>query len=201
MLNKHWWEAAREAILRLRPRRILDVGPAEAMLWRGYGFGGKHNKRDPRVPREWFDFGAHVVLVDIDMYKHPLDFVNASGELLPFPDKSFDLVISTEVIEHVVNVEAFASEIMRVGRHWVVTTPAAEASGLMDEESAEKLFWMNPWLVNLITAYPNDKYPHRAHKRVFTKEELERLFPGSQVLELKTDAPESHWLVLNFSLN
>ncbi len=197
--NVHWWEFARNIILELRPRRILDVGCGEAMLWRGFGFSGRHNLRDPRVPYEWFDFGAHVVLVDIDVYRHPLDFVNASGELLPFPDKSFDLVISTEAIEHVVNPKAFASEITRVGEHWLVTTPAAEAPELMSEESAGRLFRANPWLVNLLREYPNDKYPHRAHKKVFTKGELEELFPGSQVIEVQGDAKEPHYVVFDLS--
>jgi ubiquinone/menaquinone biosynthesis C-methylase UbiE len=192
--HKHWWELARDIILEVKPRRILDIGAGEGMLWRGFGFAGRHNLRDPRVPFEWFDFNAHVVLLDIDAYKHPLDFVNASAELLPFPDKSFDLVIATEVIEHVVNPEAFAREIIRVGRAWVVTTPAGEE--FMNEQEAERAFHSNPWLINLVREYPNDKYPHRGHKKVFTKEELERLFPNSQVFLIINDAPTPHWAVM-----
>ena len=77
-LRKHWWELARDVILQLKPERVLDVGVGEGMLWRGYGYSSKHNVWDQRVPREWFDFNAHIVLLDIDAYKHPLDFINAS---------------------------------------------------------------------------------------------------------------------------
>lgn len=45
---------------------------------------------------------------------------------LPWPDKYFDVVYSNAVIEHVGNFEnqkKMASEIMRVGRRWFVTTP------------------------------------------------------------------------------
>jgi len=45
---------------------------------------------------------------------------------LPFPDKSFDVVYSNAVIEHVGNYEnqrKMASEIMRVGKSWFVATP------------------------------------------------------------------------------
>ena len=45
---------------------------------------------------------------------------------LPWPDKSFDVVYSNAVIEHVGSFEkqkAMAGEIMRVGKRWFVTTP------------------------------------------------------------------------------
>jgi hypothetical protein len=48
------------------------------------------------------------------------------GCSLPFPDKSFDLVFSNAVIEHILGEgrqERFAQEVMRVGRSWFVTTP------------------------------------------------------------------------------
>ncbi len=77
-----------------------------------------------------------------------------------------------------------------------------EAPGLMDEGSAEKLFRTNPWLVNLQVEYPNDKYPHRAHKKVFTKEELEGLFPSSQVMFIQAvDSPVPSFVVFNFPLS
>lgn len=45
---------------------------------------------------------------------------------LPWPDKYFDVVYSNAVIEHVGDFEKqkqMASEIMRVGKRWFVTTP------------------------------------------------------------------------------
>lgn len=48
------------------------------------------------------------------------------GCALPFPDKSFDLIFSNAVIEHILPREKqslFAREIMRVGKSWFVTTP------------------------------------------------------------------------------
>jgi len=68
--------------------------------------------------------------------------------------------------------------------------------GALNESEAERAFHSNPWLINLVREYPNDKYPHRGHKKVFTKEELEELFPGSKVFLFMADAPTPHWAVI-----
>lgn len=53
-------------------------------------------------------------------------YVVCDGLRLPFPDKSFDLVVSNAVIEHVgqrAQQVRFAEEHARVGLNWVLTTP------------------------------------------------------------------------------
>jgi len=52
--------------------------------------------------------------------------VRSDARKLPFPDKSFDLVYSNAVIEHVGNLEdqqRMADEVRRVGKRWFLTTP------------------------------------------------------------------------------
>jgi len=54
------------------------------------------------------------------------ELVAASGCCLPFRDRSFDIVFSNSVIEHVGSAEEqrrFAAEVQRVGRHYWVQTP------------------------------------------------------------------------------
>lgn len=53
-------------------------------------------------------------------------YVVADGCDLPYEDKSFDLVYSNAVVEHVglePEQRQFISEHDRVGQHWIVTTP------------------------------------------------------------------------------
>jgi len=53
-------------------------------------------------------------------------WVAGDGRLLPFRDRSFDVVFSNSVIEHVGDLESqrrFAREVARVGRAWWVQTP------------------------------------------------------------------------------
>jgi len=52
--------------------------------------------------------------------------LDLSNSVLPFPDQSFDLVIMSEVVEHLVNIDAALREIRRVMRHsggLILTTP------------------------------------------------------------------------------
>ena len=53
-------------------------------------------------------------------------WVSADGRMLPFADRSFDIVFSNSVIEHVGDAASqrrFAAEIARVGRAYWVQTP------------------------------------------------------------------------------
>lgn len=54
------------------------------------------------------------------------EWVAGDGRRLPFRDRSFDVVFSNSVIEHVGDAESqrrFAEEVMRVGRSYWVETP------------------------------------------------------------------------------
>jgi len=53
-------------------------------------------------------------------------YLTANGMNLPFPDDAFDLVFSNAVLEHVGDEHTqrrFVAEHVRVGRHFVLTTP------------------------------------------------------------------------------
>jgi hypothetical protein len=48
--------------------------------------------------------------------------VVGDGTRLPFRDDAFDLVLTTETLEHVLAADAFVAELRRVARRWVVVT-------------------------------------------------------------------------------
>ena len=104
----------------------LDVGSSQGF------FGAEIGKR----------FGTEVWSVDLsdlsaravhDRYGTPS--ASADATRLPFKDGCFDLVYSTEVIEHVLDPEVMLAEMRRVARRWVViTTPISQSP---DEHEAD----------------------------------------------------------------
>ena len=86
-------------------------------------------------------FGAETCAVDIapsgvrrarELYD--LTGVAADALHLPFPDKSFDVVLSSETLEHVSDPGAVIAELVRVARHYVVlSTPAARDKAALEE--------------------------------------------------------------------
>ena len=89
--------------------RVLDVG-CGALGLRGL---------EPELDITGVDLAARP--------DYPGPFVQAdASERLPFADGEFDFVYSSSVIEHVLPARraAFAAEIRRVGRGWMVQTPA-----------------------------------------------------------------------------
>jgi SAM-dependent methyltransferase len=86
-------------------------------------------------------FGAEGYGVDIapsgvrrarDLYAIP--GAAADAHHLPFADKSFDVVLSSETLEHVADPGAVIRELIRVARHYVIlSTPAARDEAEFDE--------------------------------------------------------------------
>ena len=108
------------------PSRILDYGCGEG--------------RYLDVLRERF---PRAELVGCDVSKVALDhagrrrpwanYAPMDDERAPFPDGSFDLVLSVEVLEHVADVELATREIARLlapGGRLVLTTPCANPGSL-----------------------------------------------------------------------
>lgn len=110
------------SVFRPRPEdRVLDIGASGEVFLR-YSL------------EDVYPFPERIVAGGIELkevvsargYYPRSRFLVLDGCTLPFPDKSFDLVFSNAVIEHVLGRDRqlkFAQEVMRVGKSWFVTTP------------------------------------------------------------------------------
>ena len=86
----------------------------------------------------------------VDIRRTPLVDVIATGEQLPFPQESFDLVICTQVLEYVPEPEKMLSEIHRVlrrGGTLILSVPAAQP-----RDAAEECWGFHPFGIRRLLA-------------------------------------------------
>ncbi len=122
-------------------------------------------------------FGADILVGNLNEAKHRLDYLDKIGQYrgicqlicaditrLPFSDNFFDLVICSEVLEHIPDDRKAVSELVRVlkpGRTMVISVP---------REMPEKICWAL-----------SEEY-HRVengHIRIYKKKELIRLLEST----------------------
>lgn len=126
-------------------------------------------------------------------------YLEGDGAALPFPDKTFDLVFSNSVIEHLGSPGAmaqFASEIRRAGRRYFVQTPDA-ASPVEPHLYTPFLHWLPPrWQRALAPRFSLWSLCSRASAdqrawfirhylddiRLLTAREMQALFPDARIL-------------------
>ncbi len=142
--------------------RILDIGCGS----------GRHLAEALTIENTTV-FGADILVMDLNEAKDRLDFLGKIGEYrgicqllcadiarLPFSDNFFDLVICSEVLEHIPDDRKAVSELVRVlkpGKTLVVSVP---------RELPEKICW----------ALSEDYHSvENGHIRIYKKKELIRL--------------------------
>lgn len=110
--------------------------------------------------------------------------VNAAGETLPFPDATFDLVLSHEVLEHVRDDRKAASEIVRVlktGGRAVIFTPNRgypfETHGVF---WGGRYHFGNKPFVNYLPRALRDRLA--PHVRAYSIRDMERLLSSLPIL-------------------
>lgn len=91
----------------IKPKKILDVGSASG--W----FLSELALRYPKASYAGVDVHKKAINYGKKRYKN-LKLICADAQSLPFPNESFDVVICTEVLEHVGNPEKVLTEIKRV---------------------------------------------------------------------------------------
>lgn len=111
-----------------------------------------------------------------------LKFVKADGLSLPFPDNSFDLVVSFAVVEHVGDRDrqrAFVRELCRVGRTCCITTPnrwyPVEFHTVLPF-----IHWLPPsWFRAILRLIGQDFFSREENLNLLSSKELIAMFPSN----------------------
>jgi ubiquinone/menaquinone biosynthesis C-methylase UbiE len=121
------------------------------------------------------DSGLSVIHVDIDKYNIPY-FIQMDAHDLKFPDKSFDVAVLGELLEHVRDPVQVLKEAKRVAKKLVITTPnEAEWISLyrpyqpIEERLAETGLTKRQLVIRdnpgIIEPYEGDNLNHCYHRR------------------------------------
>lgn len=135
-----------------RGSRLLDIGC-----------------REGAQSEEFRKMGYDVTSVDIDSDYDHCQLVDCNRRL-PFPDAAFDVVWSSEVLEHLIDPAFSASEmrrVLRVGGRMVVTTPNS--------------FTFYFCILAAIGLTPQ-RIQRNDHLHFFDMSQVQRLFPGATIL-------------------
>lgn len=109
--------------------------------------------------------------------------INAAGEELPYPENTFDLILSHEVIEHVSDDAAAIREMVRVLRPKGRIVLFCPNRGYPVETHG--IYWRGQYrfgnfpLVNYLPYKWRDRLA--PHVRIYTRKKLDKLFEGLQV--------------------
>jgi ubiquinone/menaquinone biosynthesis C-methylase UbiE len=164
--------------------RILDVG----------GYAGTWNDST---------LDARVTLLNLPDYAgrpdqpEKFEYVHGDGRALEYPDQSWEIIFSNSVIEHIgdwTGQQAFAREVVRVGRSYWVQTPAKEF--FLDPHLLTPfIHWLPrqwvPGLLRYFTVWGWLTRPTRAEAldywvrldlRMLTRREMKSLFPQATIL-------------------
>lgn len=108
-------------IKKITPQKILEVGVGEGH------FAFKVSKQNPEISYVGIDISSEAIrIADEGIKNQNFRFLIANGICLPFESNKFDLVICSEVIEHIKEKRKLLFEIGRVlksGGHLALTTP------------------------------------------------------------------------------
>lgn len=114
-----------------------------------------------------------------------LTFLKTDGSSLPFPNQSFDLVVSFAVIEHVgsrVQQRAFVRELCRVGRTCLITTPNRWYP-IEFHTALPLIHWLPPsWFRKILQWFGQDFWAKEENLNLLTEQEMLRFFlPNTKV--------------------
>ncbi len=134
-------------------------------------------------------FGGEVIGLEYDFERaaearaNSSHIVNGAGEFLPLPSRTFDLILSHEVIEHVQDDRAAIGEMVRTLKPGGRITLFCPNRGYPFETHG--IYWKgkysfgNKLFINYLPRALRDKLA--PHVRVYSKKDLSKLFEGLPV--------------------
>ena len=180
------WRAGQERRLQM----ILEAADGRAHGWvldNGCGIGMYLERLAPNADQAIgleFDFDRAL-----EARGRSLEVLSARGEQLPFPDDSFDLILSHEVVEHVDYDRATITEMVRAIRPPAGETPGGRLVLFVPNRGypfeTHGIFWRGKYrhgnfpLVNYLPRPIRDRLA--PHVRVYGGRDLEQLFEGLPV--------------------
>jgi len=144
--------------------KILDIGSAS-------GFTFKGTELEP-----------YVTFVDLDLYDMP-NFFQMDAHNLTFPDKSFDVAILGDILEHVEDPVQVLKEARRVAKRLVITVPDeanwaenyhpySSVEDLIRNENVSSVEELAEKAGPDVVKFHGDDFRHCFHNRFYTEESL-----------------------------
>lgn len=174
--------------------KILDVGSADGWIF-----------RDTNLQK-------HVTYIDLDKYEIP-NFYQMDAHHLEFPNKSFDIVILGEILEHADDPVQVLKEAKRVGKRILITVPdeknwdekyfpyetleqGMKRRNLTLEQVAKV---SNP---NAKEFYTKDNYKHLWHNRHYTESTLRQDLGFADIKDYKLEKLQYEgWAFFTVNIN
>lgn len=117
-----------------RPRSVLEIGCGEGFVLDYLA------KRQPEVAYTGADLSRAAVTMGRQITARGIAYTCAHGGQMPFPDRSFDLVLLSEVLEHIPGPEQVLAEAIRLSRAYLLITVPLEP---YFQALSDLLVWLN----------------------------------------------------------
>jgi ubiquinone/menaquinone biosynthesis C-methylase UbiE len=186
VLNDPWYQTVMRLLPDLSEKKVLEIGAGRGAfaIWMAQKY--------PTASIVASDFSEKAIAIAqnkiSDSTYNNLHFEVANAEDLQYPDKHFDLVISCETMEHVLDPQAMANEIYRVlkpGGGFILTTENYLNGMLIN--------WIKAW----ITKRPfNSGSGIQPHENFFLFFKVANYFKRAGMLLTHTESNHYQWLLL-----